>query len=235
MQIGASSIATTNDTWVLKNTRLRVIVSKTTGQIISLVTDKELLAAPAAIVLVDTVDNKTLTYTDGVINKGSTTSSGNRAILTYSLVYGNSYTATTTLTCTPDAVRWDVELSTTLTPDREMKITYDLPILSSADEAFWAAPGLPAKIADMRTQILEYRTTTYLPWVCLYGQKTDHGLSLIAPPDVPKPGLTFFMETADNPKRMRVSNHHLRVGASKPTKSSLFLVPHEGDWRPGLA
>lgn len=233
-QYGSVSVMSTGNTWVLRNPRMRVTVSKSNGQILSIFTRKELLSAAASAVLTDIVDAKTLTITDVAIRNPQTNQSATEASVAFTTELSGGYVATTKLTITRDALRWDVEASSSMTPDREVNIDFILPVLSSAEKAFWAAPNIPVKVADMRTQQIVYRTNTYLPWVCVYNEKTDLGLSLIAPPDLPKPGLTFAMETTSSPKRIRVSNHHLRMGVQHPAQASLLIVPHEGDWRPGL-
>ncbi len=233
-QNGGVSITSSGNTWVLKNPQMRVTISKATGQLLSLYTRRELLSAPADVLLIDKVAGKSYLISGGDPLDAKTHQTSSEASLTFSRTINNDYTFTMTFTITQDALRWDVAASTTLNTDREANIDFRLPVLTTSEDAFWAAPNVPAKIRGLRAQEILYRTATYVPWVCVYTAKTDTGLSLIAPPDVHKPGLTFAMETDANPKRIRVSNHHMRLGVQYPVKATLMLIPHEGDWRPGL-
>ncbi len=233
-QSGGVAIVSSGNTWVLRNSRMRVTISKETGQLLSLFTRRELLSAPADVLLIDKVTGMSYMIYGGVPLDAKTHQTSSEASIAFSRTINNDYTFTMTFTITQNALRWDVEASTTLSSDREANIDFRLPVLTTSEEAFWAAPNVPCKIAGMRSQEILYRTSTFMPWVSVYNSKTDTGLSLIAPPNVPKPGLTFAMETASTPKRIRVSNHHLRLGVNHPAKATLILVPHEGDWRPGL-
>ncbi len=228
------AVASTAEGWVLTSPSMRIAVSKTTGQITSLVAGKEMLTAPAGIVLADKVAGKTFAAADGRTTASGARASANEASVTFTREYGTDYVAAVKLTLTRDALRWDVEVTTNLAPDREANIDYVLPVMAAAGEAFWAAPGAPASAARMGGQEIIYRTNTFLPWFALYDKAKDCGLSLIEPPDVPKPGLTVHIDGPNPPKSVTMSNHHLRLGKSRSARTTLCIVPHAGDWRPGL-
>ncbi len=234
MQKEQATIAVSNGNWVLRNSRIRISVSQSTGQITSINNGRELLSSPTELSVIDKTKSNASPMKSTSISQSENKSVNGDVMLSYVMSFGQQDTAKCTLTMSADAFRWDAELSTNSGADREANIIYKLPLLQKFDEIFWAAPGCPQPISGLREQSVEYRTSTYIPWSCVYSRKSDDGLSIIAPPDLQKPGLTFSFDQENHMMMLNLVNHHLRLGTGTTAKCSFIIVAHEGDWRPGL-
>jgi hypothetical protein len=58
-------------------------------------------------------------------------------------------------------------------------------------------------------------------------------LAFVAPFDLPKPGLLFRVDVPT--QRLEASNYYLRLARDAPARAAVYIVPHEGCWRPSLA
>ena len=125
------------------------------------------------------------------------------------------------------------------------------------DEGFrrwmlWAptfdAPFLKGRQNDVRRQDLIYnlgagRGGITVPIVSAYlpDDEVDAGYSLISPVEVYKPKLVFEVEREFGDEyyvaragHIAVATYHLGLRRRRAAVSSVIVVPHEGDWRPGL-
>jgi hypothetical protein len=131
------------------------------------------------------------------------------------------------------AFHWDAELRTGLTPDREANIDFSFPVIANMDYAFWTKDNAPFKLPINRT--IQYRKLydvwTVIPTIMLYTDTANIGLSFVSPFEVKKPGLQWKIEDSS----FIISNYYLRLSEYHPAHSAVYIVPHEADWRPGLA
>jgi hypothetical protein len=128
------------------------------------------------------------------------------------------------------AFHWNAELKTGLRPDREANIDFSFPVIANMDYAFWAKDGTPFKLPMTRTVTYRGRPVV-LPALIQYNDTNDIGLSFVSPFEIRKPGLRWEMQDSS----FIVSNYYLRLSTVHPCIAGLYIVPHEGDWRPGLA
>jgi len=70
------------------------------------------------------------------------------------------------------------------------------------------------------------------PSFTAYDGARDYGISVLAPFDAVIPRLTVDFEKQSG--RITITNRHLRLGPDCGITGSVFIVPHEGDWRPAL-
>ena len=117
-------------------------------------------------------------------------------------------------------------------PTREATVEYVLPCLRDMDRVFWAAIGAPFSAADKPTGF-RYPYQSVLPLATAYRRVADIGLSVIAPLELRKPELSVKLDWGSG--AIRFVNAHLRLGEPWQAKTGLWLVPHAGCWRPGLA
>ncbi len=148
----------------------------------------------------------------------------------------DTYRCSVRYVLTAQALLWDVVVASDLTPDREMNIDFVFPILATFDKAFWTRAGAPFDIARLSPQNLIYAAgAMVLPLVSFYSSVRDAGFSFVGPLDRHKPRLSFkFNQAGDGGSSLVVGNEHLRCGVATDARAGVFLVPHAGDWRPGL-
>ena len=153
--------------------------------------------------------------------------------------YGDHYEATIGYTLGGQALCCDVELSTSLAEPRESRIEFSMPVLRPMTKAFWVDSDAPASLDDLPTEQVVYRsfnmmnTATVIPSLTVYDETLDIGLGFVAPLDLPKPGLCFRLDTQEN--CLEISNFYLRLAKHEPARAAIYVVPHEGCWRPSLA
>ena len=145
----------------------------------------------------------------------------------------------------------------------QVRFTFPFPMLPSRylseqynqDEGFhpwtlWAptfeAPYVKARQNDVRRQDFVYnlgagRGGITVPIVSAYLPEVDIGYSLISPLEVYKPKLVFEVEREFGDEwylaqeaAISAATYHLALRDRRPAKASIILVPHQGDWRPGL-
>jgi len=222
----------------LSNSRMSVSISKKTGEITSVtINGSSILSRPASVEISDKVEKITLEERDARITSALLeNNSPKSATITIKKSYGTNYSTISKFTMDADSLLWDVQLFTELSPVREANIDFVFPALSTNEKAFWCAEKSPAKLTKMPVSTIIYRQVdapggVVVPTTCLYNATKDFGFSLISPIGLPKPGLSFrFIEDY-----LKVSNYYLHLNKGESTRAAVYIVPHEGDWRPGLA
>lgn len=157
-----------------------------------------------------------------------------------------------------DHLYWHVKLIKTRGRDRTVQIRFMLPFFEFWH--FWApCDGTPFPLDGMKSFRFTYPFGSRvnqdgriaIPIATVYNSELNVGLSFIEPFEIPKPGVSFVYESSETdihygirptvyyeePKRMpyiQVINLYLRLTDDDRTQAALMLVPHEGDWRPGL-
>jgi len=157
-----------------------------------------------------------------------------------------------------DHLYWQIRLYKTRGEDRTVQIRYMLPFLEFWN--LWApCDGTPILLDGMKSFRFNYPfgsrmnqdNRIAIPMVTIYNSRLDSGLSLVEPFELPKPGVSFLYESSETdmhygirptvyyeePRRMpylQVANLNLRLAEDGRAWIALMLVPHDGDWRPGL-
>jgi len=236
----------TEEEIIMMNSLMAVRISKETGEISSLMCLKagtpNLLADSAQIIIRDVKEGLELRQSDGDVAMISTEeySDSVRAIFDIKFFVSTlsppptpQYQMRIIFTLDLKALRWAAELHTGLSPDREANIDFSVPISSEKMEyAFWTEDDAPFKLPISR--YLEYRSWPFwMPIVILYNMTSNFGLSFVSPFELKKPGLKYHLHSPDT--LFNISNYYLRLGINHPARTALYIVPHEGDWRPGIA
>jgi hypothetical protein len=216
---------------VLANQRLSVGVSQAGGAI-DFISDcnRDALYNPAPIRVTDKLT-------------GAVFDDRNMRMVTFKVVgsslsierlYGD-YTISTRYTVDPTSVRVNCAVSTNLTPAREVAIDFLFPIDSQKfKKVFWPMVGAPFDIKNPGVPTLTYRYGILVPEATVYNPTTDSGISFIAPIGLPKPGFSFEWQGNYPANTLAASTFNLACGGGKTARASIYIVAHEGDWRPGL-
>jgi hypothetical protein len=114
--------------------------------------------------------------------------------------------------------------------EKEIELSFSISELENFDYLFYPGSNAVVPIKKLKRKIIKYREDIYIPMLSLYNSNKDYGMSLVAPFEIPKPSLSFSIDMRD----VVVSYNHLRLTNNNKTKAAIYVVPHEGDWRPGL-
>lgn len=236
---------TSNDTIIiLRNIHMEAVFWRQTGVMRGLVVKGHtgLLSAnePGQIIFRDTL----IAYEYQQNNNGAVTDidssiSPNLVTVVFEINFPQ-HRALVTFTMDTLSLRWDndVWLLYPVAEERALRLDFSLPLLDAMHYAFWTDDNAPFKIETYFNRTIKYRQNRcVLPGVILYDTTLDYGISFVCPFEVKKPALSFRLKRTISSDSFRVSYNYLRMGEStgKHAQASLYIVPHEGDWRPGLA
>jgi hypothetical protein len=226
----------------LRNPRMTVQISLETGEITGIRMGRvAVLEQPGGANVTDVLTGARLRSDEGTVERTELRETPGKPprITVHKRYEGKPYETRITYTLGDQALCCDVELQTTEATPRECRIEFELPVLSRMSQAFWTRAGAPFDLDDLPTELIVYRTfnmlstATVLPACTFFSTENDVGLGLVAPFDLPKPGLSFSLNRHAN--RVTVSNYHLRLASAEPARAAVYIVPHEGCWRPSLA
>ena len=224
----------------LTNAWMEVGISTSTGEVVTLVSQgKPLLTSPGGVRITDVLTGARFTQKEGEVVDFKLSEETGTATITLHKRYGDHYQAEITYKLGGQALCCDVELSTSLSEPRESRIEFSMPVLESMTKAFWVDNNTPASLDDLPTEQVVYRgfnmmsTAMVIPSLTVYNEALDVGLGFVAPFDLPKPGLCFRLDTQE--RRLEISNFYLRLAKDEPAQAAVYIVPHEGCWRPSLA
>jgi hypothetical protein len=235
----------THDEIIMQNSWVVVKLSKNTGGISSFIywnseTAMELLTDTGYITIRDKRDTVEYRQSAGEVANIDTSSyppDSVRAV--FDINFGlpppaeYPYSIRIIYTLGVQAFHWDAELQTDLTPDREANIDFSIPVIANMDYAFWTKDGAPFKLPITRT--VRYRKLwdvwTVVPTIILFNDTSNVGLSFVSPFELRKPGLDWKIKSDS----FIISNYYLRLSNNHPCSAAVYIVPHEADWRPGLA
>lgn len=224
----------------LANAWMAAEVSTVTGEVVSLVSKgKPLLSSPGGVTITDVLTGETFTESDGKVVEFKPQSESGSAGIRLRKRYGDHYEAIISYTMGGQALCCDVKLSTSLMEPRESRIEFSMPALRPMKKAFWVDSDAPASLDELPTEQIVYRNfnmmnaAMVIPSLTVYDEKQDIGLGFVAPFDLPKPGLCFRLDTLED--CLNISNFYLRLAKDEPARAALYIVPHEGCWRPSLA
>ncbi len=230
------TLTQSRSTWTLANKRMSVGVSKTSGEIL-FVRDKKtnVLSSSAALRIVDVVAGATFSDRDMSVRGSDVVSTKDSVQLTVRRTNGKDYSVVSKFTVDATSVRVDCEVSCGKPTASEFNIDFLFPIASQKFEnVFWPMVGAPFDIHNPGVPKLVYRWGILVPEATVYNPTTDSGVSFIAPIGMPKPGFSFDWQGTYPDNTLAISNFYLAGGGGKNAKASIYIVCHEGDWRPGL-
>jgi len=231
---------------IMQNSWIKVEISKAKGEISSFVhrhsdSAMNLLTKPANIIFRDKRNNKEYQQSDGKVVKIATESYSDsvRTIFNinfYKKLHEILYSIQIRFTLDIQALRWDALLKTGLSPDWEANIDFSIPVIANMEYAFWTKDGAPFKLPITRTVVYRRRGGVIpgglvIPTVILFDTTSNIGLSFVSPFELRKPGLQFQL----NEDSFNISNYYLRLSKNHPAHAAVYIVPHEGCWRPGFA
>lgn len=129
------------------------------------------------------------------------------------------------------ALRWEVEVLSNIGIEREATLGFKIPIVGEMSHLFYPGQDAVFRLREISKQIRTYRQSFLIPMFCVYNTTEDYGVSVIAPFEIPKPGLDFSIDD----RNVVVTYNHLRLTDHGKINAAVYLVPHKGGWRPGLS
>ena len=140
-------------------------------------------------------------------------------------------------------VRWENIVRNASDVARGVNIYFLFPCLKQDSYVFVPHHQAPLSPQDFACKLYIYGGDQYrgelgislsLPSATVYDPKKDYGLTFVAPFETPKPQLHFIF-LRDAPSCSFILKYaHLKLDGKGEASASTFIVPHEGDWRPGL-
>jgi len=228
---------------IMQNSWIKVEITKQTGEISALVymhsnSAKNLLTGPAGIFIRDKRDNSQYQQSDGAVNNFYTESYSDSVKVIFVINFNFKtpkprYTLQSTFTLDSQGLRWDAKLQINQLRDWEANIDFSFPVIANMEYAFWTNPNAPFKLPITRTVIYRkwWDVWTVIPALILYNTASNMGLSVVSPFEIKKPGLEYQLDSA----QFVISNYHLHLSKKQPARAAIYIVPHEGCWRPGFA
>jgi hypothetical protein len=128
------------------------------------------------------------------------------------------------------ALRWEVTIKYETKSNQEGYIAFSLPIVKNLEKIYHYGHCGPFESKEIDEITLTYRQDIYIPMITGYSLSQNYGLSIVAPFELPKPKLQFVINKQD----YIVSFQYLRSSLNNCINAAIYIVPHEGDWRPGL-
>jgi hypothetical protein len=230
---------------IMLNSWVRVEIPKKTGEISSfkwrLGSTRELLTDTGYITIRDIRNGVTFRQSQGETTSISTGATSGTVWAIFDIKFPPSSAETTYLvqikyTLDVQALRWDAELQRHVNhadTAREANIDFSIPVIANMNYAFWTKDNAPFKLPITRTVRYRklYDVWTVIPTIILYNDTTNVGLSFVSPFELRKPKLEWEMKSDS----FIIANCYLRLSRTHPCSAAVYIVPHEADWRPGLA
>jgi hypothetical protein len=230
-------VTASTDVIVLKQGKLKCAVSKMNGSLIFVKSNGNMITTGESYVsLRDVADKADWSDKQGKLSSLTIHNGKNYSTVIVVRSYGKAYRASVRYTLTSERLRWDVTVFRSGSA-RECNIDFVLPVSKALmTSGFWAADGAPFDMSKIAPKTLTYRQwDIVMPFVTLYDSAKDVGVSIVSPLDQPKPGLEFDFGKRHPESSVAVSNIYMMVGGGKSASASILIVPHQGDWRCGLA
>jgi len=223
--------------WRLGNRKIECIVSKKTGEITSFVLKEKkvsVLKKPATLNINAQNSTKSL-IKKSKIAKGD----GN-----YSLFLEQSFPSIgldfeSRFVVWDDYIEWGVRVSDKLWGNKPISISFNFPCFSEETKLSGFVPmhGSPFLIKGHIRKFRYGRSggpgEISLPLATVYHRSNDYGLSLVEPFEVDNEILINFNPFAFAHRTFTILNKDLKEKDGK-YQSTVFLIPHEGDFRPVL-
>jgi hypothetical protein len=240
------SVNETKKEIIVQNSWIQVEILKETGEISSLLSLEErsiknLLTKPASIIIRDNRDSMAeYRLSEGKVVKISTGKFSDSVQVIFKINFTtippftvSRYSIQVIYTLGLQALRWDAILQTDLTRDWEANIDFSIPVIGNMEYTFWTNDDAPFKLPITRTVIYRklWDVIAVIPALILYNETSNIGFSFISPFELRKPGLQFKLDTT----KFLISNYYLRLSKNHPTRAAVYIIPHEGCWRPGFS
>ena len=220
-------LSETTADWYLNNETIKVTLSKSTCNITEIILKgKNLISSPCSLA----VSNGKQDNAGIIIEQYSDDSSPHDKKIYIRKEYSDKWIEQK-FEINSTSVYWEANCEIKSAQDQEVRIDFIIPLAKSIDYLFTPNKNTPTILNNITAKRIIYRKDIFIPIITLYDTTYDIGISIIAPFEIAKPNLTFSIEQ----EKLIVSYRHLRFSKKKKAKVALLLVPHEGDWRPGLA
>ncbi len=220
-------LSETESQWHLNNGTIEVIISKTDGEIAAIIMKNQtLISSPCSVGISGGLkkDNGELT------EKNIVDQSPHYAQVDIKKTYPD-IVLEYTYTINSSALHWAVTAIGKSGEEQEIGIAFSIPLIKSMQYMFYAAEDAPTSLKNINAKRIFYRRNTFIPITTFYNVTEDYGLSVVAPFELFKPDLLFSIDQ----NKAAVTYRHLRLTDKEKTQAAIHIVPHEGDWRPGLA
>ena len=210
----------------LRNRLIEVSISKESGFITSIfVNDNNTLADNCSI---EITNAKPAALTSGSLShKCDTCPDHASVVFTFK---GDDTDVEIQYTVDTIALTWKAIFTNQTKSDQDIDVCFRLPMTGFVNKLFY--PGLDEVInLDGSTRIVfSYRDHLYIPIVTGYSTRQNWGMSIIAPLEIPKPGLKFTVEK----RKIDLTYQHVRCRSHHSATVAIEIVPHMPDWRPAL-
>lgn len=224
--VSSLTIGESTSEWRLANSNMIVSVSKSDGRIAAIeINRKQLLSAPVEIKLPLQIQGEQIKTGDLSVITDSPRSiklRGSKDLPDAMLIF--QYTLDTL------QLEIQVEISGKLSRDTELRVDYCLPVLQGLQYIFFPNSNQPIPTRNMGKKQLVYRTDLAIPFVASYSKNPNCGITVFSPMEIKKPWLAFITDS----RNLIVSYQRLRLSNQKNIKTAITIIPHGGDWRPGL-
>jgi hypothetical protein len=216
----------TNHQFTLRNSSIEVTISKESGFITSiLVNGKNTLASNCALDIINRPPNAPISAR--LVRKSDAYPNQASVSFTYQ---GKDREIEIQYTIDTIALIWKAIVTNQKNIDQDIDLGFKLPMTRSMNKLFY--PGIDQALdLDVSSHVIfAYRNHFYIPVVTGYSPIQDWGISIVAPFEIPKPGLQISVEK----KEITVSYQHLRCKPRHKTTVAIEIIPHKPDWRPAL-
>jgi hypothetical protein len=232
---------------IMFNSWIRVEIPKKTGEISSFRywhpdISQELLTDTATVMIIRKRNNDTLKQSEGRVVRIFKGTIADSVWAVFVINFPpppaeSAYTVKIRYTLDLQALRWNVEVQRHVTPDTawEANINFSFPVIANMEYVLWSRKDAPFKLLIRRTVTYRKKAQNYfwpvtIPAMIMYDDTSDIGLSVVSPFELRKPGLEWQMMDSS----FIISNYYLRLSTAHPCTAGVYIVPHEGDWRPGF-
>lgn len=212
--------------FLLKNNHMQVGISKTDGLITSITLGtKDIFDGTSSF----DFNKQTTAIHQTVLSTGRPILDDGLATIEFVIEYDKEI-VTHRYVIDTIALQWEIDIKYDPKNNQEKYIVFSLPIAKNLEEIFHYGHYEPFKSKEIDEIELTYRQDLFIPMITGYSPSRSYGLSIVAPFNHAKPKLQFVI----NNKDYIASFHHLQPDPNTTVNASIYIVPHEGDWRPCL-
>lgn len=221
----AYSIIEHNSFLTLKNSTLHAEISRSTGNVTSIyVFGRKINTSECSIRL----------YRDSSIWNGSVESIQTRQYKNYAEVIiqktSQNSTVIYSFRINDISLDWGIAIMNSSDNSVAIAIEFHMPVVNAMSHVFKPCEDPVRSLTDTKLTSSIYRRDISLPLICLYNNKKNHGLTVVADFEHKKPHLAIMVDNKD----IVYTYTDLRATPEHPLHVSHHLIGHEGDWRPGL-
>jgi hypothetical protein len=224
--LSALTVGESTGEWRLANRSMKVSISKSEARIVAIeINGKQILSAPVDIELPLQISGE-----QQIVRNISMEDDSPRSIILRGT--RELQDAVLNLQYTLDTLKLlvEVDILGKIPRETELRVDYCLPLLRNLQYVFFPNGDQPTPTKNIGKKQLVYRTDLAIPFCTSYNNKSDYGVTIFSPLEISKPWLAFI---TDN-RNLIISYQRLRLSNQESIKTAITIVPHGGDWRPGL-